>query len=47
MFLRVGLCLAQAHDLVALLEQAAFFQHFHPLKAFEDVAFRRDGAGSF
>jgi len=44
--LRVRFGLAQADDLVAGFELAAFLKHFDPLKAFEDVAFRGNGAGS-
>jgi len=45
--LGVGLRFAETDDFVAGFELAAFFEQLHALKALQNVAFCRDGAGSF
>jgi len=45
--LGVGLGLAEADDFIPGFELAAFLEQFDALKALQNVAFSRDGAGSF
>jgi len=45
--LGVGAGLAEADDLVAVLELAALAEEIDALEALEDVSFRGDGAGTF